>query len=75
MTKDPHNILQNAIAANLAALAQRLTRAAEQAKEAHEAMVNGNQNLAVGTIIDFERLLPETLALYNAAVALHRSRG
>lgn len=74
MTNEPKTIIQNAIAANLAALTDRLTQAAELAKEAHAAMERGEQNMAVGTIIDFDRLLPETLALYNAAIALHRGR-
>ncbi len=75
MTPESKNIIQNAIAANLAALTERLTQAAELAKEAHAAMADGNQNRAIGTIIDFDRLLPETQALYNAAIALHRGQG
>lgn len=67
-------IIQNAIAANLAALTQRLTQAAALAKEAHEAMQAGEQNQAIGTVIDFDHLLPEAQALYNAAIALHRGR-
>lgn len=73
MTK-PDPVIQNAIAANLAALTQRLSQAAELAREAHEAMQGGEQNQAIGTIIDFDRLLPEAQALYNAAMALHRGR-
>lgn len=73
MTK-PDPIIQNAIAANLAALTQRLSQAAGLAGQAHEAMQAGEQNQAIGTIIDFDRLLPEAQALYNAAVALHRGR-
>ena len=74
MTTESQSIIQNAITANLAALTQRLTQAAELAKEAHEAMAKGEQNLAIGTITDFDRLLPETQALYSAAIALHRGR-
>lgn len=66
------NAIQTAIAANLAALSQRLTEAAELAKEAQEAMQDGNQNLAIGTVLDFEKRLPETQALFAAAMALHR---
>jgi len=73
MTK-PDPIIQNAIAANLAALTQRLSQAAELAGQAHEAMQAGEQNQAIGTILDFDRLLPEAQALYNAAIALHRGR-
>ena len=74
MTDKPKNVIQNAIAANLAALSQRLTEAAHLAEEAHAAMTQGEQNQAIGTIIDFDRLLPETQALYAAAIALHRGR-
>ena len=74
MTTESKNIIQNAIAANLAALTQRLTQAAELAKEAHAAMERGEQNMAIGTIVDFDRMLPEAQALYNAAIALHRGR-
>ncbi len=74
MTNEPKTIIQNAIAANLAALSQRLTEAAELAKQAQEAMEQGEQNQAIGTVIDFDRLLPEAQALYNAAIALHRNR-
>lgn len=70
----PDPVIQNAIAANLAALTQRLSQAAELAREAHGAMQGGEQNQAIGTIIDFDRLLPEAQALYNAAMVLHRGR-
>jgi hypothetical protein len=74
MTDKQKTVIQNAIAANLAALSQRLTEAAHLAEEAHAAMTQGEQNQAIGTIIDFDRLLPETQALYAAAIALHRGR-
>ena len=73
MSKESQPVIQNAIAANLAALAQRLARAAALAKEAEEAMQRGEQNLAIGTVIGFDHILPEAQALYNAAIALHRS--
>lgn len=74
MTNEPKNIIQSAITANLTALTQRLTEAAELAKQASEAMAQGEQNQAIGTILDFDRVLPEAQALYNAAMALHRGR-
>ena len=74
MTNEPKTIIQDAITANLAALSQRLTEAAELAKQAHEAMASGEQNQAIGTILDFDRMLPEAQALYAAAIALHRNR-
>ena len=66
------NATQTAIAANLAALSERLSEAAALAKEAHEAMEQDNQKLAIGTVLDFERRLPEAQALFAAAMALHR---
>ena len=74
MTNEPKNIIQSAIAANLAALTQRLTEAADLAKQASAAMAQGEQNQAIGTILDFDRVLPEAQALYNAAMALHRGK-
>lgn len=74
MTNESKTIIQNAIAANLAALTQRLTEAAELAKQANEAIAQGEQNQAIGTILDFDRMLPEAQALYNAAMALHRGK-
>ena len=64
---------QNAIAANIAVLYDRLRLAAEKAKQANAAMADGEQNQAIGTILDLERLLPEATALYTAAIALHRN--
>jgi hypothetical protein len=66
------NAIHTAIAANLAALSQRLSEAAGLAKEAQTAMQEGNQNLAIGTVLDFEKRLPEAQALFAAAMALHR---
>lgn len=74
MKAESKTIIQNAVAANLAALTQRLTQAAALAQEAQEAMAQGEQNQAIGTIIDFDRMLSEAQALCNAAIALHRGR-
>jgi hypothetical protein len=67
-------IIQQGIVANLAALTHHLTEAADLAKQGTEAIVSGEQNLAIGTIVDLNRLLSEAQALYTAAVALHRGR-
>ncbi len=72
MTEANNSIIQNAIAANLAALTQRLTESAGLAKEASDAMEQGKQNQAIGTIMCFEKQLAEAQALFNAAMALHR---
>lgn len=66
-------VIHNAIAANLEALSQRLLQAAVLAKAAHEAMEAGQQNQAIGTVLEFERLLPEAQALFSAALVLHRN--
>jgi len=65
--------IQKAIAANLAAMSERLAEAATLAKKAQEAMEQNNQNLAIGTVLSFKQRLPEAQALFNAAMALHRS--
>ena len=67
------SVVHKAIAANLEALTQRLIEAAGLARQAHEAMEKGEQNQAIGTVLEFERLLPEAQALFNAAMALHRN--
>ena len=73
MSKENKQIIHKAIAANLDALSQRLSQAAGLAKEAHEAMEAGKQNQAIGTVLEFERLLPEAQALFAAALVLHRN--
>ena len=73
MSKENKTVIHKAIAANLDALSQRLSQAATLAKEAHEAMEAGQQNQAIGTVLEFERLLPEAQALFSAALVLHRN--
>jgi hypothetical protein len=73
MPKENKEIIHKAIAANLDALSQRLSQAAALANEAHKAMEAGEQNLAIGTVLEFERLLPEAQALFSAALVLHRN--
>ena len=73
MKKLVPTVIEKAIGANLEALTHRLTQAADLAKQAHEAMEHGEKNQAIGTILEFERLIPEAQALFNAALALHRN--
>jgi hypothetical protein len=73
MTDINQTITQQAIAANLAALRERLSEAERLAFQACQAMSAGNQNEAMGAALNLERLLPEASALYSAASALHRS--
>jgi len=62
------------IAANLDALYLLLRQATKLADDARLAMAEGKQNLAIGTIIDIERVLPDCEALYRTVLLLHRSR-
>ncbi len=61
------------IAANLVALHARLQHALAETTAASKAMCEGYQNLAIGTILDLERILPECDALYRTIMLLHRS--
>ena len=63
-----------AIAANLDVLKLRLRNAADLMAEAYTAMAAGEQNQAIGTVLDLERGLPECDALLRATLALHRMR-
>jgi len=74
MTAKEKTITQIAIGANLAALCENLTKAAQYAQEGHEAMEAGEQNQAIGSILYLETMLGEATALYNAAIALHRTK-
>jgi hypothetical protein len=62
------------ITANLEALHIRLQYATRLAGAASVAMAEHNQNRAVGTIIECERILPECDALFRTILLLHRSR-
>ena len=73
MSNENKQIIHKAIAANLDALSHRLLHAASLAREAYEAMEAGQQNQAIGTVLEFEQLLPEAQALFSAALVLHRN--
>jgi hypothetical protein len=61
-----------AIKANLAALADLLGRAANDAREALSHAEKSERNSAIGTIVDLDQLLADAVALHGAAMALHR---
>lgn len=61
------------IAANLVALHARLRHALAEVKDASTAMLNGEQNLAIGCISDLGRVLPECEALFSTIMMLHRT--
>jgi hypothetical protein len=62
-----------AVAANLAALEERLFEAAKLAQEASAAMNEGQLNLAIGTALPLEQILVEAKALHHAAMVLARA--
>lgn len=62
------------IAANLEALHIRLQHCVRQVGEARIAMADAKQNLAVGTVVELEQLLPECDALIRTILVMHRSR-
>lgn len=78
MTKrlfDPLTIdeaIDTAIHAYLAVLTLRLQQAETCAVEAGAALTAGKRNLAIGTVLPLERMLPECDALFRAALILHR---
>ena len=67
---DKHQI--KAITANIEALRDQLTHCASLSSEAFQAIQKGETNQAIGCILDFGRKLEDALALYRAAVVLHR---
>ena len=67
------SLTDDTITANLNMLTDRLQRAALSAVQASAAMAAGERNLAVGNILDLERLRPECDALYRTVLLLHRS--
>jgi hypothetical protein len=62
-----------AILGNLEMLSHRLAAASALAEEAAGAMRNEYRNLAIGTILPLEEMLPEIEALYRVIIMLHRS--
>jgi hypothetical protein len=73
MTKPTHPTNSDIIAATLMALHARLEAAETTAGGAIIAMAARNQNLAIGHLLDLDRLLPECDALYRTIILLHRS--
>ena len=62
------------IAANISLLAAMLAEAHKTASEAASAADKGQMNIAIGTLLDIERTLPEAIAVMKVAFALHRMR-
>lgn len=74
MRDTPESVNAAIIAANLVALHARLKIALAMVTDASRAMTADNQNLAMGSILDLESIIPECDALYRTIVLLHRSR-
>lgn len=70
----PDPVTTKAIAANIEALRQLLTDAVVRTSEGFQEIQKGNQNGAIGAILDLDQALQDALALQRAAVALHRNR-
>jgi hypothetical protein len=66
-------LTKKAIAANIEAMRQMLMDAVLRASEAFQAIQAGEQNQAIGAMLGLDRDLEYALALYRAAVALHRA--
>lgn len=62
---------QQSITTLLAVLDQYLFEASGAAKEAHEAIIAGEQNLAVGILLPIERQCEDALALLRVVLSLH----
>lgn len=61
------------ITANLVALHARLRHALAEVADAQRSMALNQQSMAIGTILDLERILPECDALLRTILLLHRS--
>ena len=61
------------IAVNLAALERRLRSSLQHICSARAALTEGKQNLAIGTILPLEQMLPEANALLATILLLHRA--
>lgn len=64
--------IDTALHAYLAVLILRLQQAETCTVEAASALTAGQRNLAIGTVLPLERILPECDALLRAALILHR---
>lgn len=67
--------LKIAIQANIDTLQMLVDDAAQRITEAAAAIEKGQQNQAIGTLLDIDSKLEHALALYRATIALHRAGG
>jgi hypothetical protein len=73
-TPENKNTKIKAMTANMEALKILIKDAAVRIDEAYDYIQKGEQNMAIGTILDFDDLLAEVAALYKATSVLHRSK-
>lgn len=69
---------RESIASLLSVLDQNLFEASAAAKEAHEALQAGDQNIAIAILLPIERQCEDILALLRVVLSLHcrgRDRG
>jgi hypothetical protein len=67
-----NDIHTNTFAATMDALNGVINDAAERTAEAHGYMCRHERNAAIGTLVGLEDILTDAIALYRAALALHR---
>lgn len=67
------DLTQKAIAANIEALGEMLHTAIDRVAEADAAIRQGDQNQAIGAILDLHEYIETALILYRAALSLHRT--
>jgi len=72
-TSTKPDITKKAIAANIEAMRKILMDSVLRTSEAFQAIQVGEQNQAIGGLLDLDRDLEDALALHRAAVALHRT--
>ncbi len=63
---------QKCITSLLEVLDQRLLAANHAARNAYEAALGGNQNLAIGTLLPAERNCEDAAAILRVILSLHR---
>ena len=63
---------QNSITTLITVLDQYLFEAGGTVHEAHEAIVAGEQNLAIGILLPVERLCEDALAMLRVILSLHQ---
>jgi hypothetical protein len=67
------DLAKKAISANIEAMRQHLTDCVVKTSEAFQAIQKGEQNQAIGAMLNLDQDLEYALALYRAALALHRA--